>query len=288
MNSGIRSDPPDGSQDSRAVTVIRREGGWKLLDLGEFWRYRDLLVFLTRRNIKVRYAQSALGIGWAVIQPLFFMIVFSIVFGRLVGVSSDGVPYAIFSFTALVPFTFFSNALTESTNSLLANSGMFSKIYFPRMVMPLSAVLAKLLDFAIAFVLLIGLMAWYGKVPSVWAVAIPLLMMIMVLTSLGLGTLLTALAIQYRDVKYGVAFLSQLLMYAAPVVYPVSLIPDKYRLIYGLNPMVGVIEGFRSALLKSADFPIDLVLVGGLVSIVMLIVGVLYFRRTEHLFADVV
>ena len=275
--------------ESKGFTdVIEPTSGWRLIDFRELWRYRDLFYFLVWRDIKVRYAQSVLGISWAVIQPVFFMIVFSIVFGRLVRVSSDGAPYPIFSFVALVPWTYFSSSLTMATGSLAQNSNLLTKVYFPRLIMPLSSVLGKLVDFAIALVLLFGLMAWYRITPTIWALTLPALVVMMVLTAGGIAMWLDALAVQYRDVKYGITFGIQLLMYAAPVVYPVSLIPERFRLIYGINPMAGVIEGFRSALLGTNPMPWDLLAVGSVATAVLAVSGAFYFRRMERVFADVV
>lgn len=269
------------------VTVIEPRSGWRLVDWKELVDYRDLFLFLTWRHIKVQYAQSTLGIGWAVIQPLFSMIVFTIVFGTLAGVSSDGAPYAVFSFVALVPWTYFANAVTEGTNSLVSNTNMLTKVYFPRLVLPLSAVLAKLVDFAIGLLLLFALMAWYAVPPTWGALALPLLVALMMLTAAGLGMWMTALAVQYRDVKYGLNFAVQLLMYAAPVVYPASLIPEQWQLAYAVNPMVGVIEGFRAALLGTRPMPWDLLAVGAASAVVIAVTGCLYFRSKERLFADV-
>ena len=273
---------------SAPVVHIRPSRGIRGVNLREIWQYRDLFYFLVWRDIKARYAQSVLGIGWAVIQPFFSMIVFTIVFGTLVKVSSDGVPYPIFSYTALVPWTYFAQSLTGSADSLIRNSNMFSKVYFPRLILPLTPSLTRLVDFAIALSLVFGLMAWFGSTPTIWVLMLPLLVLVMLLTSSGLGMWLTALAVQYRDIRYGMSFAVQLLMYASPVVYPASLIPDKYRLLYGLNPMVGIIEGFRSALLGTNPMPWDLLAMSGIVSFVIIISGAFYFRRTEHIFADVV
>jgi lipopolysaccharide transport system permease protein len=215
------------------------------------------------------------------------MIVFTIVFGTLAGVSSDGAPYAVFSFVALVPWTYFANAVTEGTNSLVSNTNMLTKVYFPRLVLPLSSVLAKLVDFSIGMLLLFGLMVWYGIVPTWGLLALPFLVLLMMLTAAGLGMWMTALAVQYRDVKYGLNFAIQLLMYAAPVVYPASLIPEKWQLAYAFNPMVGVIEGFRSALLGTRPMPWDLLGVGLASATVIAVSGMLYFRSKERLFADV-
>ena len=275
-------------QTGPELTVIEASSGWRLIDWRELWRYRDLFYFLVWRNVKVRYAQSILGIGWAVIRPVFSMIVFSIVFGNLAKIASDGVPYAVFSYAALVPWTYFSSALTGASGSLVGASGMISKVYFPRLIIPLTTVLSNLVDFAIALLILFGLMVWFGMQPTIWALLLPLLVLLMMLTATGLGMWLTALAIQYRDVNYGLSFAVQLLMYAAPVVYPASSIPQQYRWLYGLNPMAGVIEGFRSALLGTNPMPWDLLLPGTIVAIIVFIAGALYFRRMERIFADVV
>jgi len=269
------------------IMVIEPRSGWRLVDWRELFAYRDLFRFLIWREIKVRYAQSAIGIGWAIIQPVFSMLVFSIVFGRLAGIDSDGVPYAAFSLAALVPWTYFSNALVDGANSLVSNASMLSKVYFPRMLMPLASVVAKLVDFAIAMVILSGVMIVYGVVPTWGVLTLPLLVILMMLTAAGLGMLLTALAVQYRDVKHAMNFVVQLLMYASPVVYPTSLIPDRYQLLYAHNPMVGVIEGFRAALLGSRAMPWDLLLVGACSALGFAVTGLFYFRRKERIFADV-
>ncbi len=278
---------PASAESLPPVVVIEPRKGWRLVDWQELRDYRDLFLFLTWRHIKVRYAQSALGIGWAIIQPVFSMVVFTIVFGKMAKVASDGAPYAVFSFVALVPWTYFSNALIEGVNSLVANTNMLTKVYFPRLVLPLSAVLAKLLDFAISFVILIGLMVWYGTWPTWGVLLLPFLVLLMVLTASGLGMWLTALAVQYRDVKHGLSFAVQLLMYAAPVVYPASLVPERWRLLYSLNPMVGVIEGFRAALLGTQPMPWGMIAIGTLSSLAIAVTGCLYFRSKERMFADV-
>ncbi len=272
----------------RPFVHIRPRTGWQLIDFRELWEYRDLFYLLIWRNIKVRYAQSILGIGWAVVQPVFTMVVFTVVFGKLAKISSDGVPYAIFSYAALVPWTYFSTALTQASASLIGASGMISKVYFPRLIVPITPVLDKLVDFAIALLILFGLMVWFRIEPTIWALALPFFILLMILTAAGLGMWLTPLAIQYRDVKYGMGFVLQLLMFASPVVYPASLIPEQYRLLYGVNPMVGVIEGFRAALLGTRPMPWDLIAVGTITAFVIAVSGALYFRRTERIFADVV
>jgi lipopolysaccharide transport system permease protein len=215
------------------------------------------------------------------------MLMFTLVFGRLAGISSDGVPYAMFSFAALVPWTYFANALAEGAGSLVANAHMISKVYFPRMILPLSAVVAKLVDFSISLVLLFALMAWFRVLPGPGVLMLPLLILMMMLTAAGMGMWLTALAVQYRDVNYALGFMVQLLMYASPVVYPTSLIPQRYQLLYALNPMVGVIEGFRAALLGTRPMPWSFLAIGALVALLIALTGTLYFRRREKLFADV-
>lgn len=235
-----------------------------------------------------------MGFGWAIIRPLFSMVVFTVIFGGLADVPSDGVPYAVFSFAALLPWTYFSTAMSNSTNSLVNNAAMLSKVYFPRLIIPLTPVLAGLVDFCVAFVILAGLMVWYGIVPTVSAVFLPLLIVLMILSAAGVGLWLSAMAIQYRDVKYGVLFLGQLLMYAAPVVWPVSLITEKLpvwgetvRLLYGLYPMAGVIEGFRASLLGTTPMPWDLIGMSTVSALLLVLTGMLYFRRQERTFADV-
>ena len=278
------------------ITVIEPRSGWRLVDWRELYNYRDLFRFLVWREVKVRYAQSAIGIGWAVIQPVFSMIVFTIVFGRLAKISSDGVPYAVFTLAALVPWTYFSNALTDGANSLVSNANMLSKVYFPRILMPLASVAAKLVDFSIAMVILAGMMLWFGVIPTWGALLLPLLILFRMLTAARVGMGLTALSVQYRDVKHAMNFVVQILMYAAPVVYPASLIPTRYnlggmtinpRLLYALNPMVGVIEGFRSVLLGSTPMPWDLIGIGAGSAAAIALSGMLYFRRQERIFADV-
>jgi lipopolysaccharide transport system permease protein len=268
-------------------TVIEPPSGWQLIDLGELWRYKDLLWFLVRRDVKARYAQSILGIGWAVIQPVFNMLVFTIIFGNLAKISSEGVPYAIFSYAALVPWTYFSNALTESGSSLVTARNMITKVYFPRLIVPLAPVLAKLLDFGIAMLLLFGLMVYFGIAPTVWSLGLPLLVALMMLTASGAGMWLTAMAIRYRDVKYALQFGVRLFMYASPVVYAASEVPERFRLVYGLNPMAGVIEGFRAALLGTRAMQWDLLAVGTASALFIFVTGALYFRRMERVFADV-
>jgi lipopolysaccharide transport system permease protein len=269
--------------------VIEPVGRWTGPDLPELWAYRGLFFFLVWRDISVRYAQTVLGAGWAVVQPVLTMIVFTVVFGNFAGIPSDGVPYPIFSFAALVPWAYFSHALTASSGSLLASARMFTKVYFPRLVIPCVPVLAGLVDFSIAFLILLAMTAFYGFVPSLSAILLlPLLIGIMMMTATGVGCWLTAVNIQYRDVKVLTAFLVQSWMYATPIVYPLSVVPEGYRWFYVLNPMVGVIEGFRSVLLGTNPIPWSAIGVSMVVASVLLATGILYFRRMEAIFADVV
>lgn len=269
------------------ITIIEGEGRHKLVDWRELHRYRDLLFFLVWRDVKTRYAQSVLGIGWAVIQPLFSMVVFTIVFGGLAKVDSDGAPYAVFSFAALVPWTFFSNSLNSSSSSLIASSNLLTKVYFPRLIIPVAPVFAKLVDFGIAFVLLLAMLLWFRIRPNVGILMLPFLIIVMMATAAGMGMWLTALSIKYRDVQYAMAFSVTLLMYAAPVVYPVSAVPQQFLLLYSLFPMAGVIEGFRSALLGTVPMPWNMIAVGSVSALVLFVTGAIYFRSMEKTFADV-
>ncbi len=284
---------PKSAVGRGAVPWIRIESrkGWQLIDWRELVRYKDLFFFLVLRDVKVLYKQTILGFTWALIRPLFQMVIFTIIFGKMADMDSDGAPYAIFSYVALVPWTYFSSSMIASTGSLIGNANLITKVYFPRLVIPMTPVLAKLIDFTIAFVIIGGLMAWYGIAPTVLALSVPLLILLMMLTAAGIGMWFSALAVQYRDVKHSMEFLSQLLMYAAPVVWPVSLITEHFgetaRLLYGLYPMAGVIEGFRSALIGTNPMPWDLIGVGMFSAMVLLITGAFYFKRMERRFADV-
>ncbi|HMG36658.1 MAG TPA: ABC transporter permease [Blastocatellia bacterium] len=269
------------------TSVIEPQTGWRLFDWRELREYRDLFYFMVWRDVRVLYKQTALGFAWAVIRPVFSMALFYVVFGRLARVPSDGLPYPVFSYAALIPWTYFSASLSGSTDSLISNSQMLTKVYFPRLIIPMTPVLAKLVDCGIAFLIMGGLMVAYGILPNRNLVFLPLLILLMMTTAIGTGLWLSAMAIQYRDVKHATEFLLQLLMYAAPVVWPVSLIPSSYRLIYGLYPMAGVIEGFRSALLGRHPMPWDLIAVGSASALTIALSGALYFRRMERVFADV-
>ena len=271
-----------------STVIIRPSSGWVPLNLAELWEYRELLYFLTWRDIKVRYKQTVLGAAWAVIQPLGMMLVFTIFFGHLVGVPSDGLPYPIFAYTALLPWQLFSRALTDASTSLVVNERLITKVYFPRLLIPMSAVLASLVDFAIAFVLLLGMMVFYGIVPTGSVLMLPLFVLLALMTALGIGFWLSALNAQYRDVRYTLPFLTQFWLFATPVVYPSSLVPEQWRLLYGLNPMTGVVEGFRWALLGKTGAPDAMLAVSAIAVLATFIGGLYYFSRVEETLADVV
>lgn len=262
--------------------------GWADIGFRELWDYRELLYFLTWRDVKVRYKQTALGAAWAIIQPLFMMLVFSLFFGRLAKIPSDGIPYPIFTFCALLPWQLFAHALTESSNSLVANERLITKVYFPRLVVPIAAVLGGLVDFAVAFAILLLMMLYYGIVPSWAIVTLPGFILLAVMTALGVGLWLSALNVKYRDVRYTINFLIQFWLFATPVAYPSSIVPQKWRALYGLNPMAGVVEGFRWALLGKQEAPGAMLWVSVAVVIAILVGGLYYFRRMEQQFADVV
>ena len=263
--------------------------GWVPLKLKDLWEYRELLYFLVWRDIKVRYKQTALGATWAIIQPFFTMVVFSIFFGHLAKVPSDGIPYPLFSFAALVPWTFFANGLSQSSNSLVGSGTLITKVYFPRLIIPLAAVFSGIVDFVLAFVVLLGMMVYYGLFPTTMNVLwLPLFLLLALTTSLGVGLWLSALNVEYRDVRYIVPFITQFWMLATPIGYPSSLLQQPWRTLYGLNPMVGVAEGFRWALLGTNTAPGPIIAVSSAAAILILVTGAFYFRRMEKTFADIV
>jgi homopolymeric O-antigen transport system permease protein len=268
--------------------LIKPTSGWRSINLGEIWEYRELLLIFIWRDIKVRYKQTILGAGWAVLQPFITMVIFSIFFGRLAKIPSEGVPYPIFSFAALVPWTFFANGLTQSTNSLIVRADLVKKVYFPRLILPISGVFGGIVDFFIAFIVLIGMMVFYGIVPTTNIVWLPFLLLLAFTTSLGVGIWLTTMNIQFRDIRYIVPFLVQAWMFATPIAYPSSLLKGHWKIVYALNPMVGVIEGFRWALLGTDTAPEKMILVSAIVSVIILITGAYYFKRVERNFADIV
>jgi len=270
------------------VVYIAPSNGWVSLKLKELWQYRELLYFLTWRDIKVRYKQTALGVAWAIIQPVFTMLVFSLFFGRLAKMPSDAFPYPLFSFAALVPWTFFANGLNQSSNSLVASSNLLKKVYFPRLAIPIATVFTGVVDFALAFAVLLAMMAFYGIAPTVNLVWTPFFLLLALVTSLGVGLWLSALNVQYRDVRYIVPFIIQVWMFSTPIAYPSSLLSESWRTIYGLNPMVGVVEGFRWALLGTNTAPGLMIAASSLAALIILISGAFYFRHLEKTFADVV
>ncbi len=292
MQSYLQPGPVKGaaSPTARAMPHMRfgPSRGWSSLKLHELWEYRELLYFLTWRDVKVRYQQTVLGVAWAIIQPFMTMVVFSLFFGRLAKVPSDGIPYPIFSFAALVPWTFFATGLNQAATGMVTHSNLIQKVYFPRLAIPIARVLAGLVDFALAFVVLLGMMLFYGVVPTANILWLPLLVLLALATSLGVGLWLSAMNVQFRDVAYTVPFITQLWMFATPIVYPSSLLPEPWRTLYGLNPMAGVVEGFRWALLGTDTAPQPIVFVSAVVAVLVLIGGAYYFRRMESTFADVI
>jgi lipopolysaccharide transport system permease protein len=279
-----------GGERTAAMRVIeiRPSQGWRSLGLRELWAYRDLLYFLIWRDVKVRYKQTAIGAAWAIIQPFFTMVVFSLFFGQLAKIPSEGVPYPIFSYAGLLPWTFFATGLAQASNSLIGGANLVSKVYFPRLLIPISAAVTGVVDFALAFIVLIGMMLYYGIHPTLAILWIVPLFLLALVTALGVGLWLAALNVQYRDVRYVVPFLIQLWMYATPVIYPSSLLHGVWRTLIGLNPMSGVVDGFRWALLGVGEAPGEMLGVSVITSLAILLTGALYFRRMERAFADVI
>ena len=274
--------------DDRPVVLIQSRRGWLSFDLKAVYRYRELLYFLVWRDVLVRYKQAAIGVAWVVLQPLLTMVVFTIIFGQFAKLPSDGLPYPIFSFTALLPWNYFAQAISRSGISLVSNANLISKIYFPRLIVPISGALGPLVDFAISFIILLGMMAWYGIAPTWGVLALPFLTLLAVVTAVAVSLYLSALNVKYRDVGHAIPFLVQFWMYASPVVYSVNIIPQKWRLLYSLNPMVGVIEGYRWALLGKERPDYGVMAVGVVVASVLLLGGLVYFKRTERFFADII
>jgi lipopolysaccharide transport system permease protein len=272
--------------DAAPLVRIRPARGWELPDLRELWSYRELLYFLVWRDVKVRYKQTALGATWAILQPFTIMVVFSLFIGRLARVPSDGVPYPIFSYAALVPWMFFANGITTSSASLVTNQALITKVYFPRLAIPIAAVLAGLVDLALAFLVLVGMMLYYRVTPGAEVLWLPLLLLLALVTSLGVGLWLSAIDVRYRDVSHTVPFLVQLWLFATPVAYPSSLLDEPWRTVYAINPMVGVTEGFRWALLGTSTAPGALLAVSALAALALLGSGAIYFRNVERTFAD--
>jgi lipopolysaccharide transport system permease protein len=277
-----------GTVSNESIIRIRPSRGWQHLNLGELWHYRELLYFLSWRDIKVRYKQTLLGAAWAVLQPFFTMVVFSLFFGKLAKMPSDGVPYPLFAFAALVPWTFFASGLTHSSNSLVESATLLKKVYFPRLVIPVSSVMSGVVDFVFAFIVLLVMMPIYGVLPTANVIWLPLLLVLAFVTSLGVGLWLSAINVKYRDVRHTIPFLTQFWLFATPIAYPSSLLSESWRIVYALNPMVGVVEGFRWALLSTDTAPGPMILVSSLTALIVLVGGAFYFRRMEKTFADLV
>lgn len=276
------------SSDLPPLITIVPSSGWVRLNLRELWNYRELLFFLIWRDLKVRYRQTALGVAWAILQPFLTMVVFSVFFGKLAGIPSDGIPYPIFVYAGLLPWQIFSHALTESSNSLVLNQQLITKVYFPRLTIPFSAVLAGLADFVFAFILFLGMMMYYGIVPTLAVITFPLFLLLAIATALAVGLWLSALNVQYRDVRYIIPFLTQFWLFVTPIAYSANLVPETWQIIYGLNPMVGVVNGFRWALLGYTTTQSSLLIVSIIVVAVLLIGGLEYFHRMEKTFADII
>ena len=275
--------------DSASYIEIRPSRGWLLPNWRELRDYRELLYFLAWRDIKVRYKQTIMGVSWAIIQPFMTMVVFSIFFGELADMPSDDIPYPIFSYAALVPWTYFSTRLTDGSNSLVSNSNLIQKVYFPRLVIPIAGVLSGIVDFVLAFIVLLFMMLFFGIVPTANVIFLPLFLLLALVTVLGVSLWLSAMNVQFRDVKYVIPFLAQFWLFATPIAYSSSIIENEFlRTIYGINPMVGVVEGFRWALLGVDTQPGPMIFVSALVAIVLCVSGLMYFRRMEKTFADVI
>ncbi len=275
----------EAAADPSPVIKIRPLRGWVGIDFAELWAYRELLYFLTWRDIKIRYKQTVLGFAWAILQPFLMMVVFSLFFGNLLKIPSGGIPYPLFSYAALLPWTLFAQGITRASESLVGNANMVQKVYFPRLTMPLAGILAPVVDFAIALVILVGMMLLFGYPPTLKMLWLPAFVILALATATGVGVWLAALNVKYRDIRYAVPFVIQLWLFASPVVYASNVLPARFQAIYGLNPMAGVIEGFRWALL-GAEPPGSLMAVSVIIMIVILISGVFYFRRSETTFAD--
>ncbi len=283
------SSAADMAENSFRAERIQPSKGWASLRLGDIWHYRELLYFLVWRDVKVRYKQTIIGGAWAILQPFIAMVIFSIFFGRLLGVPSEGVPYPLFAYSAMVVWTFFSNGVTFSSNSLVVEANMIKKVYFPRMIVPLSSIFAGAVDFILAFIVLIGMMVYYGIAPSMAVFLLPLFLLLALVTAVGIGLWFSALNVMYRDVRYAIPFIVQAWLFATPIAYPSTIISSNiWKVVYGINPMAGVVEGFRWSLLGVETTIGPMIAVSSGVSIILIITGAYFFRRTERIFADVI
>jgi len=283
----VKLKAPNQVMSAHAV-VIEPTKGWGALRLFELWRFRELLYFMIWRDLKVRYKQTALGASWAILQPLLTTVLFTVIFGRVAGLSSGGFPYPVFTLTALLPWNYFANAFTQSGNSLVNNQQLISKVYFPRLIVPVASSLVGLVDFAIGFVMLLVMMFIYRVLPTWNILALPFFLLIAIIAALGLGLWLSAMNVQFRDIRYVIPFLAQFWMYATPIVWPITMFPEQWRWVLGFNPMTGVVEGFRWAILGTTDAPLLLFLISSIVTIVLFWTGMVYFRRMERSFADII
>ena len=282
----MKTGPSAFAHPSEATIIIEPRKSLLDLDLKAIWEYRELLYFLGWRDLKVRYRQTIIGVGWVVLQPLLTTFLFTAIFGNLAKIPSDGVPYPVFTYAALLPWNLFASSMARGGTSVVVNSQLVSKIYFPRLILPLSGILSPLVDFAVSFVVFLAMMFWFGILPGPEVLALPLFLMLLILTALAVGLWLSALNVRYRDVGHTIPFLVQFWMFASPVAYPMSVVPEKWRLFYSLNPMAGVIEGFRWALTGSERPPLVPIILSTLIVCVLLYGGILFFRRMESTFAD--
>ena len=273
--------------DTKAYTVIKPESGWKLIDFKELIKYRDLFYFMVWREIKVMYAQTILGFSWALLQPLIQIVIFSVIFGKVAKLSTDGIPYFLFSTIAIIPWTYMSQAMMSSSQSLISNQNVLGKIYIPRLIFPLTYVLSKFVDFCISLIIILAAAVYYNVIPALNILLLPFFIILMMIIPAGVGMWLSALAIRFRDVKFAMPFVIRMLIYSAPIVYSASTIPEKYRFIYSFNPIVGVIEGFRACIL-GLPVPWMYVWPGIITSLILLVSGALYFKKMEHVFVDVI
>ncbi|MDJ0782537.1 MAG: ABC transporter permease [Desulfosarcinaceae bacterium] len=287
MNQNPSPDTDLTASGSEQVAIIEPKKGWQLIDFRELRDYRDLFIFLVWRDIKVLYAQTILGFAWAIIQPAVQIVIFSVVFGKVAQIATDGIPYVLYSTAGIIPWTYMSQSIVHSSQSLVTGQGMLGKVYFPRLIFPMTSVLAKLVDFSISLLIIIGVMVYYQVYPTWKILLVPVFVLYMMCISAGAGLWLSAMAIRFRDVKYAMTYLIQMLMYSAPIVYSASTIPHDYRVFYSLNPIVGVIEGFRSCLLGS-PLPLGYILPGILTALIIFVGGMFYFKRMERIFVDVI
>jgi len=283
----IESNSPTTGASADSIVVIRPSKGFSKLDLVALWKFRELFYFLVWRDVKIRYKQTVIGAAWAIVQPLMTMVVFTVIFGNFAKIPSDGLPYAIFSYTALLPWNYFSQAIARSGNSLVGDSNLIRKVYFPRLIIPLASVSSPLVDFFVSFLVLLAMLAWFGITPGWGVLVLPAFLVLAFMTALAVGLWLAPLNARYRDIGYTIPFLVQLWMYASPVVYAVSMVPEKWRLIFSLNPLAGVIEGFRWALLGKGDPAIGAIMISACVVLMLLLGGVFFFKRMERYFTDV-